>query len=439
MPLSTSLGLRTSTRLMLSFIAAHLALSAVGGLTAWWLVDRSLRHQAEDSARNVGRVLDGGGFSPSPEVLARMRRLTGAEFNLLDQPTPVRPGTVQVIAAGRVIEIDYRSASYRAAERAVVLGSLAVAAAGALVFALIAVVLARRFARPLDRLAFAARQIGAGSLDEPVPAVGSGEIAALAAELERMRVRLIDLDRANRQAERLATVGTFTATIAHELRNPLSAVRLTVQMLAERHGDDPALRMIEEELERLDLSVDELLGFSKGMTIEPVACDLGVVAADVVRLLRRQAGHAGVKLTPTGTATAGAVIVRADPRRLRQLLVNLVLNAVQAVQGAGRDDGGMVAIRIQPDGFVVEDDGPGVDPALVPRLFDAFAGNRPGGTGLGLHLARAVAEAHGARLTYAPRVGGGAVFTLAGLHGAMATESTKDTKAERSGALSSMD
>ncbi len=418
------IGPSTSTRLMLGFIAAHLALSAAGGLTAWWLVDRSLRHQAEESARNVGRVLDGGGFSPSPEVLARMRRLTGAEFNLLDSPAPVRAGTVQVVAAGRIVEIDYRSESYRAAERAVVLGSLAVAGAGALVFALVALVLARRFARPLDQLAASARRIGSGGLEDRVPAVGSGEIAALAAELERMRARLAELDRANRQAERLATLGTFTATIAHELRNPLAAVRLTVQLLAQRHGGDPGLAMIQEELERLELIVDELLGFSKGMTIEPAACDLAAVAADVVRLLRRQASHAGVALATTGAATSGQV-VRADPRRLRQLLINLVLNAVQAVQGAGREDGGTVAIRLLPDGFAVEDDGPGVDPALIPRLFDAFAGTRPGGTGLGLHLARAVAEAHGARLTYAPRTGGGAVFTLSGLQGSrdgMATE-----------------
>ncbi|MCK6490606.1 MAG: HAMP domain-containing histidine kinase, partial [Planctomycetes bacterium] len=241
--------------------------------------------------------------------------------------------------------------------------------------------------------------------------VGDGEVGALARELEAMRARLVELDRRHRQDERLATLGLFTATIAHEVRNPLSAVRLTVQLAARAPGADARLAPLTDELDRLDLTVDELLGFARGMNVERQPCDLAVVAADVLRLLRRQADHAGIALALV-PAPASAAPVQADPRRLRQLLLNLLLNALQA-----RRDGraaSRVAVELAADGFAVADDGPGVDPALVPRLFDAFTSDRVGGTGLGLNLARAIAEAHGATLAYEPG-NPGARFVLRGL------------------------
>jgi len=233
----------------------------------------------------------------------------------------------------------------------------------------------------------------------------------LAHELEQMRRRLNELDRQHRQDERLATLGTFTATIAHEVRNPLSAVRLTVQMLAKRMGDDAGVQMIMEELERLDLIVDELLAFSKGMYVSLQACRLRAVADDVVRLLRRQAEHAGVLIDISGDAQ-----VSADPARLRQLLMNLLLNAIQAVQGHDTGDAdGRVAIAITADGFTVTDNGPGVTPDLAARLFEPFTTNRAAGTGLGLHLAKAIAEAHGAQIRLDQQHHPGARFVLSGL------------------------
>jgi signal transduction histidine kinase len=140
------------------------------------------------------------------------------------------------------------------------------------------------------------------------------------------------------------------------------------------------------------------------MTVTPQACDLRDTVESAVRLLRRQADHAGVVME-----IAGAARVQADPARLRQLLINLVLNAIQAQHG-----GGAVRIAINPDGLTVSDDGPGIDPALRSHLFEAFASARPGGTGLGLHLAKTIADAHGAKLELAPSERG-TCFRLSGL------------------------
>ena len=393
--------MRTRSRLLLSFVAVHLILALVTGGVAWALIDRSLRRQAE---AKVGDVLAQGGFSLSDEVLARMRTLTGYDFRVLDAPVPPRPGTVVVERGGRMVEVSYLTDDYRRASRAVVVATAAVVVIGVGAFALVAWWLARQFARPLEVLAGAARTIGRGELGQPVPAVGSGELAALAADLEQMRARIQALDRQHRQAERLATLGVFTATIAHEVRNPLSAVRLTVQMLARQLPGDPGLALIGEELERLDLIVDELLGFSKGMTVSPAAHDLRPAVEHVVRLLRRQAEHAGVRVRIEGE---GRALV--DAGRLRQLVMNLLLNAIQAQHGDGD-----VVVRLRADGLEVADAGPGVPEDLVEHLFEPFASQRPDGVGLGLHLASAIAAAHGARLRYERRQPGCA-FVLDGL------------------------
>ncbi len=409
--------MRTRARLLLTFLGAHLVLTLAMGAVAWLWLDASMRAQAQDSARALARVISQGGFPLTPEVMDKMRTLTGYRFGVLPARTQLRPGTVQVEVEGRVVEVDYLTATYLSASTAVLVGTLAVTIAGTVGFGLLSLWLSGQFATPLERLARAARTIGSGDLEATVAVVGSGEVRELALELEHMRARLIDLDRQHRSAERLAAIGTFTATIAHEVRNPLSAVRLIVQMLAMRpgpEGQDPSLRLVMDELERLDLIVDELLAFSKGMSVQPVACDLRAVAETVVRLLRRQAEHAGVELSVSGQAR-----VQADPARLRQLLMNLVLNAIQAQHAQGGGAGGAeqrgnVRVLIASDGLSVSDDGPGVDPALVPQLFEPFASSRPHGAGLGLHLARAISDAHGGLLSYQAQ-DRGACFTLSGL------------------------
>jgi signal transduction histidine kinase len=396
--------MRVRHRLLGSLVGAHLALTILIGTAAWWSLEASLRAQARDAATAVGRVLAGGGFSPTPEILARMRDLTGRDFRLAPAGTVPGPGEVAVAGGDGVVIVDYRTEAYVRSRSALVFGILAAGAGGSLVFAVIAVAVSARFATPLERLAGSARRIGDGDWTTPVAAGGDREIAALAAALDDTRRRLGDLEAARVRDQRLAALGTFAATIAHEVRNPLSAIRLAAGMLAEGRGDDPAARLIREESERLDLVVDEVLAVAKGVQAERVELDLHDLAASVSALLARQADHAGIALAVEGRAR-----VLGDPRRLRQCLLNLVLNAIQACQ---RGDGSRVVVRVAPGSLAVEDDGPGVDPALVPHLFDAFASGRPGGTGLGLHLARAVVDALGARIRHEAVLPRGARFII---------------------------
>jgi signal transduction histidine kinase len=396
--------MRTRSRLLLSFVGIHLILSVVVGIVAWRLMDALMYKQAEENATALGKNLP----SFADDVIAKAEKVTGYRMRIINPGEPTRRGTVQVPiikdAGAMILEIDYQTSWHNAASRASLISTVILMIAGFIVFGIAAIVLSSRFARPVETLSAAADVIGSGDLDQPVPAVGSGELAHLARNLENMRQRIKELDLQHRRDERLSAIGMFTATIAHEVRNPLTAVRLTVQMLAKRHAGDPALVLIMEEIERLDLIVDELLAYSRGMTVQPQPCDLRPLAEDVMRLMRRQAEHAQVELSVTGDAR-----VLADGARLRQMLMNLVLNAIQARHGQGA-----VRIDVNADGISVIDDGPGVDPALVPHLFEPFAGNRSGGTGLGLHLSWQIAQAHGAKLEYR-KLEEGCEFRLSGL------------------------
>jgi signal transduction histidine kinase len=383
--------MRLRTRLTLALVTAHLLLTGLVAALAWTWVDEALRIQAESSARAVGRVLARGGFSTDERVLSRMRELSGHDFRLLTQAAAPQPGAVVVVEDGVAVEVDYRSPRFLAARQAMLLATLAVAVLGTLAFAAVAWLLARRFARPIEQLSAAARALG-DDLGHTVPQVGGGEVAGLAHELEAMRTRLLAAVDSVRRGERLATLGTFAATVAHEVRNPLTAVSLTIQSLRREQPGDIDLARIAEELERLDLIIDEVLSFARGMACTPLAGDLRAVADDVVRLLARQAEHAGVQLEAAGSGHG-----LADPRRLRQMLLNLSLNAIQACSG-GR--GTQVVIRVADGGVAVEDDGPGVPPGILPRLFAPFASGRTEGTGLGLHLAKAIADAHNGTLRH---------------------------------------
>lgn len=396
-------GLNTRTRLLASFLGSYVVLATLGGGAAWVMLDRFLAAEAAGRARVVAELSQ---FLGSPTVRARLEDLTGYRIRVGPRPPPPEDGVVTVRdEVGRHVSIDYRNAAYAAARRTVLMATLGFIGAGTVLVALLSYLLARGVARPLERLAAAARRIGDGDRERPVPAVGSGEVADLAAELDAMRRRLADLDERIRRHERLTTLGTFTAVIAHEIRNPLSAVRLALQMMARTERADPRLPTLLAELERLDLIVDELLAFSRGIGVERGRCELHAVADDVIRLLQRQADHAGVVVQRQGVAT-----VLADPGRLRQLLLNLVLNAIQAQHR----DGGRVVIAVRADGVQVRDDGPGVPPSQQATLFDAFTSGRRDGTGLGLHIAHAIAEAHNATLRYRDDPSG-ACFELVGL------------------------
>lgn len=197
------------------------------------------------------------------------------------------------------------------------------------------------------------------------------------------------------RATRLAAAGAVGASVAHELRNALAVVSSSL-FLAQRDRRDEArlsahLDKAVREVNRAQSVVSAVLGLARG---EALRCESTPVAAlvDAARgsVVLPTNVTLSVRLDPPELSALG------DPVLLERLLSNLLLNAVEALAGRGR---GAVEVRASSaDGWLeiaVEDDGPGVDPAVAPHMFDPLVTNKPQGTGLGLALVRAVARAHG--------------------------------------------
>jgi signal transduction histidine kinase len=220
------------------------------------------------------------------------------------------------------------------------------------------------------------------------------------------------------EAGRFATLAHLAGALAHEIRNPLSAIGLNAAALKERLGAGPdvarvrimrdSVGMIQDETRRLTDLLNNYLGLLRS---SPVAgpVDLGDLCRRVIQLLRFTALKGQVELVLEKDERLPPV--HGVPDRLQQAVLNLTLNAIQATPRGGRV---RLSARREEGRAVltVADTGPGVSPDLVPTLFEGKVTTKPGGTGLGLPLVRMIIEAHGGDVSYAPAPGGGAAFTL---------------------------
>ncbi len=236
----------------------------------------------------------------------------------------------------------------------------------------------------------------------------------LADRLRRETRSLLEAERRLRRAEMLAALGELSAGLAHEVRNPLAAIRGAAEVVTASvppgSRDEEFARLLLAEIDRLDRVVSDFLAFARpGRPGEEVS-DAAAVARETLGLLRGQAGRAKVALRCD--APPGPVAVRCPPESLKQVLLNLGLNALQAMAGRGgaltvavADAGGAVAITM-------DDTGPGVPPAERERVFRPFVTMRPGGTGLGLSVVARIVEDCGGSVEAGDAPGGGARFTV---------------------------
>jgi signal transduction histidine kinase len=237
---------------------------------------------------------------------------------------------------------------------------------------------------------------------------------ALAGRWRRAQQRAEQLTAEARRREHLAALGELAAVLAHEIRNPLGAIRGHAQLAAARLPEDErgrrSLETVVAETTRLSALVEALLRYARPQPPTPRATDVGALAARVTELLRVEATTQHVALAVEAPPTP--TVCPCDPDQLEQVLWNLLRNAVQS-----QPDGGHATVRVRraPGAVVVrvEDGGPGVPPADRDRIFAPFVTTRAEGSGLGLAIARQIAEAHGGTLTVGAVPGGGAAFELA--------------------------
>ncbi len=261
-------------------------------------------------------------------------------------------------------------------------------------------------------------------------------LAAVVAKRTERRVRR--LEQRARRAERLAELGTMTGGLAHEIKNPLSTIGLNLQLVQEDLGDLlhesqagplPADRIhrlqrrfesLAREVQRLREILEDFLRFAGRMRLDRADVDLNQLLDELVDFFEPQAQEAGVKIRTQPMPSP--LIISADGSLLKQALLNLLINATQAMKSArekpNTPHGGAneLIVRLDRRGdealIHVIDTGPGIDSATVGKVFQPYFSSKPGGTGLGLPTTRRIVEEHGGTIQVHTELGRGTDFTI---------------------------
>lgn len=315
--------------------------------------------------------------------------------------------------------------------------------------------LSRHLLRPLEQLSGETEEIAAGHFAHRVEIRGGDEIAdlgrrfnAMAARLEQSYRALEDrkgelekevqsrtaalekeqqerreLDRQMFQVEKMTTMGEVAMGLAHEIGNPLAGMKAVAQMLLEEElapQQREYLERILNEVNRLSEFLRTFHGFAAPQDFHPAACRLEQVLEDILLWTRKEAKSRGVTIA-FAPCSASVPALWADPNRLKQVLLNLVINAIHAMPEGGRIEIGMCAGLGHPedlDGtvpkmrFCVRDTGIGIPPEVLPKIFDPFYTTRADGSGLGLAVVKKIAQQHGADIQVESKPGQGTSFEL---------------------------
>jgi two-component system NtrC family sensor kinase len=287
-----------------------------------------------------------------------------------------------------------------------------------------------RALRPLQALRLRARRIASGDYAERIGLHSRDEIGDLAREFDSMAWALEEREQRLIRSERLATVGKVAAQITHEIRNPLASIGLNAELLGDELGEGQdegrrLVRAITGEVDRLTDITESYLRYVRLPRPKLVPEDPGALVSAVMEFTRAELAQAGITLEVV--APAGLPDIAADENQLRQALLNLARNAREAMPRGGRlrvavsahgEGAGAGAGAAGGDGpawvkLVLTDDGPGIAPELLGRVFEPFFSTKAKGTGLGLALVQQIVTEHGGRIEVGSGPAGGTSFTLA--------------------------
>ncbi|MGF1609421.1 MAG: ATP-binding protein [Kiloniellales bacterium] len=285
-------------------------------------------------------------------------------------------------------------------------------------FLIVVIVLTWLFLSLLDRirgrvelLVDGAETVAGGDLSWRIDARGNDEIDTLARAFNAMAERLQTVIRSAVEVEKMAVLGRFATGVAHEVRNPLAALKTSVQVLLPGETDRDRQRILAgmaEEIDRLDGNMTDLLTFARPRDPSFDRVAVHEVLRHLLELVDQTAREIKVEID---CVVDEELSIRADPGHLQQVLMNLVLNGLEAMSQGGRLS--LRGYRRNGNAMLeVADTGVGISDAALARITDAFFTTRPGGTGLGLAISRQLVEMNGGRLEFSSKLGAGTTATV---------------------------
>lgn len=310
--------------------------------------------------------------------------------------------------------------------RAVTFRAVAISSAIFLIGLLIIFIITRRMTNPLEKLTLAAKRIEEGDLKYRVSIRRDDEIGTLASAFDQMAERLMqrerelqDSQRVLRRADRLSSLGLLTAGLAHEIRNPLVAIRTFTQLLPERYEDAEFRNGFQglalKEVDRICGLITDLLSFARPSRRNIAPENINDVVDGITRILETQAREKDVEIKRDFAEDVPPIWV--DKEQMKQVFMNLIMNAIQAIKEGGSihvvtrsrsepgDSGQFVEIEVR-------DTGVGIPEENLDHIFDPFFTSKEEGNGLGLSISHQIVQEHGGYVKVKSKVGEGTSFFI---------------------------
>jgi signal transduction histidine kinase len=280
-----------------------------------------------------------------------------------------------------------------------------------------------RFTRPVKRLSVAAQRVATGDFDVRVPTDRRDEMGALTVAFNDMTAKLgslRELESKLHQVEKAAVVGRLAAAIAHEIRNPLNYINLTLDHLrssyapkdaAQRETFERLADQLKSEVQRINRHITDFLKYSRPSALELEPLDLREQAEDALRVIAGRAAERGVETVLKQEGQLPPVV--ADKDSLRSVFTNLLINSLEAIDGVG----GIVEIKLtsETNGTArveVTDTGKGIAPEDIAKLFEPYYSTKDTGTGLGLAIVKKAIDDHGGSISVSSKQGSGTTFVI---------------------------
>lgn len=330
---------------------------------------------------------------------------------------------IVIVEQRQVIMDRIESASQALARKNHELSDIRIASTtGLLALALIiTAVIGWQFTRPIKELAGAARRIASGDLDFSVKANRRDEIGSLASTFNEMIAGLKakrELEEKLNQAERAAVIGRLTQSIAHEIRNPLNLINLSIDHVRTKFAPQDEktreqftqlLSSIKDEIARLNRMVSDLLSYGRPSQLSIQVVDLRKLIEETISLIEQRAREQGVEVSFEDAAQSAEVM--GDRERLKSCLSNLAINALEAMPSGGR-----IQMRLgESNGFVeisISDTGIGIEPEAIGKIFEPYFSTKQTGFGLGLAITKKIIQEHRGSIDVQSQVGVGTTFRL---------------------------
>ena len=293
---------------------------------------------------------------------------------------------------------------------------------------LLTLFLTRSITRPLMHLVNSTQRLAKGDFKTPLdPPEGTDEVAFLGLEIERMRARIAkfqermierleESEKKRIESERLAAIGTLASTLAHEIRNPLNGMALLLSRLELSKGGlengnaaaviSSVVRDLRGEIGRLDRLVSDILDYARPLQLQQQDIDIRRLVESTLEIYRGVFDERRVECVPNLPLTP--LSVRGDADKLKQCVVNLIQNAIDAVKPGGKIEVEVGAVDREGGGWIdviVRDNGVGLPTGAETKLFDLFFTTKEKGTGLGLTTVKKIVDAHGGQIAIGRRSG----------------------------------